>query len=52
MGHHHKHCCGKHCKYEPTTLNMDKKLFPSKPQGIVAFCEGIKAFPIGHRHCR
>lgn len=51
MGHH-KHCHAKHCKYEPTTLNMDKVLFPSKPQGIRAFCEGLRAFPIGHRHCR
>lgn len=54
MGHHHKH--HKHCKYSPTVMNTDKVMFPAghsnRSQGIKAFCEGIKAFPIGKRHCR
>jgi hypothetical protein len=49
MGHHHKHC---HCKYTPTTLNTDKVLFPEKPQGIKAFCEQLRAFPVGQIRCR
>ena len=57
MGHHHKHChTNVHCKYNPTDLNTDKVLFPNgkdnRPQGIRAFCEGLRAFPIGTRKCR
>jgi hypothetical protein len=60
MGHHHKHhksCQAKiHCKYTPTELNTDKKIHPAGRgnilQGKVAFCEGLKAFPIGKRQCR
>ena len=57
MGHHHKHChTNVHCKYNPTDLNTDKVLFPNgkdnRPQGIRAFCEGLRAFPIGTRKGR
>ena len=54
MGHH-KHCCGKRCKYKPNELNYNKVMFPNvdgnRVQGVRAFCEGIRAFPIGKRHC-
>ena len=60
MGHHHKHHKHHHskihCKYHPTDRNMDKILFPNsphnRPQGVVGFCEGLRAFPIGKRHCK
>lgn len=54
MGHH-KRCCGKRCKYKPTELNHDKIIFPNvdgnRTQGVRFFCEQIRAFPIGKRHC-
>ncbi len=52
MGHHHKHCGVKHCKYHITPLNEDKQLFPYRPssaQGKVGFCEQIRAFPVGRK---
>jgi len=48
---HHKHY-SKRCKYNIKFDNEDKKLHPSHPkiiQGKVAFCEGLRAYPIGRK---
>ena len=42
--------CASHCKYHITFDNETKKLHPGHPryaQGKVAFCEQVRAYPIG-----
>lgn len=34
------------CKAKVTDENQDKRIFPTEK---VAFCDQVKAFPIGHR---
>lgn len=46
----HKRCNKSKCKYRTFTDGNEKIIINNKPPKI-AFCEQIRAFPIGHRRC-